>query len=61
VGRNKYTTDHIRRKTVIPALGEAHAKGYRRESKAYRRRKKSAINYVHLLRHNGCEKPGFFL
>ena len=49
VGRNKCTTDQIGRKTVIPALGEAHAKGYRRESKDLRWRTKSAINYVRLL------------
>ncbi len=49
MGRNKCITAPIRRKTVIPALGEAHAKGYRRESKDLRWGTKSAINYVHLL------------
>ncbi len=47
-GRNKCTTDPIRGKTVIPAPRIRGGK-LRRESTAYRRGKKNAINYVHLL------------
>ncbi len=39
----------MRKKLSFPRPCEAHAKGYRRESTAYRRGKKSEINYVHLL------------
>ncbi len=39
-------------KLSFPRPCEAHAKGYRRESKDLRRGTKSAINYVHLLKSN---------